>query len=56
MEMHVLVLIRFFVYIFKFTKVFSFADQGLEKVVFNVEKYVILNNIQIYYSHSLNFV
>ena len=45
MDMPVLVYIRFFVNILKFSQVFSFADQGLEKVVFNVEKYVLLKNI-----------
>ena len=32
------------------SQVFSFADQGFEKVVFNMERYMILKNIQIYCS------
>ena len=56
MDILVLVYIRFFVYILRFSQVFSFADQGLEKDFFNVEKYMVLKNIQMYRSHLLNFV
>ena len=37
-----------FLYILKFSQAFPFADQGWEKVVFNVAKYLLLKNIQIY--------
>ena len=56
MDILVLVYIRFFVYILRLSQVFSFADQGLEKDFFNVEKYMVLKNIQMYRSHLLNFV
>ena len=43
-------------YILKLSQVFSIADQGLEKVVSNVAKYMLLKNIQICCSNLLNFV
>ena len=56
MDILVLVYIRFFVYILRFSQVFYFVDQGLENVFFNVEKYMILKNIKMYRSRFLNFV